>query len=275
MAKKKKEQSLNKNKNNSSKHEKQEVAAEPSMTDFVSALVAQTTSSHTAHTSSSVVIPSKAERIAKRQAKRQRKEQQQLRLGSISKKQKQQQQQRDLENNNTNYTATQRKSQARHVRQALLEQWSNDLADAIKALPSVENRYMLKIVATSDKKPRNFPHMVHHKKLHTSSQMEPRKCDYGGLGLARPTLYLSFADPAFIPRLQEEFAEHVPGWSGKAPMQAAMKKQRDSNLLWRRLQREKVAAAAAAANGKGRRAGSKMTVDERVEAMLKNDDNLI
>jgi len=41
-----------------------------------------------------------------------------------------------------------------------------------------------------------------------------------------------------------------------------MKKERDANLLWRRLQREKQSAS----GHKGRR----MTPDERVEAMLRS-----
>eukprot|EP00978_Attheya_sp_CCMP212_P009102 scaffold21426_cov57-Attheya_sp.AAC.2 len=44
------------------------------------------------------------------------------------------------------------------------------------------------------------------------SSMQPRKRDYGGLGLARPTLFLSLRDPSFLPLLQQEFAEHVPGF---------------------------------------------------------------
>ena len=103
---------------------------------------------------------------------------------------------------------------------------------------------------------------------------KPRKKDYGGLGLARPSLLIDLRDVSFIPKLEEEFAEHVPGFFGKQRTKA-MKKQLDGNMLWRRL----------ADKRKGNKFGckhdlnikvdgkklSEMSPDERVEAMIKLD----
>jgi hypothetical protein len=101
---------------------------------------------------------------------------------------------------------------------------------------------------------------------------KPRKKDYGGLGLARPSLLIDLRDVSFIPKLEEEFAEHVAGFFGKQRTKA-MKKQLDGNMLWRRL-----------ADKKGGKQGNQnlnikvdgkklkdMTPDERVEAMIKLD----
>jgi hypothetical protein len=111
--------------------------------------------------------------------------------------------------------------------------------------------------------------------------IQPRKKDYGGLGLARPSLLLELRDISFIPKLEEEFAEHVVGFFGKQRTKA-MKKQLDGDMLWRQLR---------LANGKndGKKKGQKgktkhdlnvrvdgkklcdMDPDERVEAMIRLD----
>eukprot|EP00978_Attheya_sp_CCMP212_P043986 scaffold296620_cov33-Attheya_sp.AAC.2 len=71
------------------------------------------------------------------------------------------------------------------------------------------------------------------------SSMQPRKRDYGGLGLARPTSCLSLRDPSFLPLLHQEFAEHnVPGFVGKQRTNA-MKKQLDGNMHWCQLPKQK------------------------------------
>mmetsp|Transcript_31476 Transcript_31476/g.94170 ORF Transcript_31476/g.94170 Transcript_31476/m.94170 type:complete len:266 (-) Transcript_31476:54-851(-) len=108
------------------------------------------------------------------------------------------------------------------------------------------------------------------KKL-TKNALQPRKRDYGGLGLARPSLFLDLHDPSFVPKFEEEFAEHVRGFFGKQRTKA-MKKQLDGDMLWRRLAGEKKKGETE------RRVGTKvggkkladMTPDERVEAMMKS-----
>lgn len=125
--------------------------------------------------------------------------------------------------------------------------------------------------------------------IYEVSNIQPRKCDYGGLGLVRKSLYLQLLDPSFIPKFNEEFAEHIPGFFGKQRTKA-MKKQLDGDMLWRRLREQREnsevddgsrteAKGAAAKRGKKsedwqerRVAGKKlrdMTPDERVDAMIK------
>jgi hypothetical protein len=92
---------------------------------------------------------------------------------------------------------------------------------------------------------------------------QPRKNDYGGIGLARPSLYIELDDPSWKPKLEEEFQEHIPGFFGKQRAKV-MKKQLDGNLLWRQLRQQ---------SSMDRKIGGKklssMTPDERVEAMIK------
>jgi len=73
-----------------------------------------------------------------------------------------------------------------------------------------------------------------------SKELQPRIRDYNGQGLVRPSLFLSLADPSFVPKLEMEFAEHIPGFFGRAKAKSA-KKQADANMLWRRRMEEKVA----------------------------------
>lgn len=238
--------------NKASTHKTSE--ADSSLADFVTALAQSTASSN--------VVPCKAERIAKRQAKRQRKEQAHNAAARAQKKQKQQEKKQ---------AAVSASKNRQTKRQEQLLTRLNRIWEALVAIQAEHSRYSPP-VQTSDRKPRNFPHNVQHKKMKTS--LEPRKSDYGGLGLARPTLYLPFADPSWQPRLQQAFAEHIPGWSGKPPMMQAMKKQRDVNLLWKRLQREKESSSRCSNNGnnKKQKAMRHLTPDERVEAMLKAGD---
>lgn len=103
---------------------------------------------------------------------------------------------------------------------------------------------------------------------------QPRSSDYGGIGLARESLWIPLDDPSWQPRLEEEFAEHVPGFFGKQRTKA-MKKQLDGKMLWRQLAAEKLGKGANAKqqppgnckiNGKKL---SAMSPDERVEAMIR------
>ena len=101
------------------------------------------------------------------------------------------------------------------------------------------------------------------KKSWQEESIQPRKKDYGGIGLARPSLYIDFDDPSLVPKLESEFAEHIPGFFGKQRTKA-MKKQLGGKMLWRKLSDSKT-------NEKmvdGKRLKD-MSPDERVEAMIK------
>ena len=111
--------------------------------------------------------------------------------------------------------------------------------------------------------------------------IQPRKKDYGGLGLARPSLLLELRDISFIPKLEQEFAEHVVGFFGKQRTKA-MKKQLDGDMLWRQLANGKEGKTGKNKGQKGKKKhdlnikvdGKKlcdMDPDERVEAMIRLD----
>mmetsp|Transcript_4606 Transcript_4606/g.5113 ORF Transcript_4606/g.5113 Transcript_4606/m.5113 type:complete len:348 (-) Transcript_4606:194-1237(-) len=98
----------------------------------------------------------------------------------------------------------------------------------------------------------------------TDDALQPRKRDYNGLGLARPSLFLSLRDPSFVPRLENEFSEHVETFFGRKVRSKAMKKQMDGNMLWRRLLREKEEGMNASCNTK-----RNISV-ERMDAIIKS-----
>ena len=123
----------------------------------------------------------------------------------------------------------------------------------------------------------------------TNTNIQPRKNDYGGMGLARPSLLISLRDDSFIPKFEEEFREHIPGFFGKQRTKA-MKKQLDGNMLWRRMLKDKneKSSSSSSSEGNGQKKNKKsqpkhqqqnikydgkklsdMTPDERVEAMIK------
>jgi hypothetical protein len=105
--------------------------------------------------------------------------------------------------------------------------------------------------------------------------IQPRASDYGGIGLARESLNITFDDPSWQPKLEQEFAEHIAGFYGKQRTKA-MKKQLDGNMLWRRLLADKQTSHVtkgtkklsiqATAHGKKL---SSLTPDERVEALIR------
>mmetsp|Transcript_35690 Transcript_35690/g.78138 ORF Transcript_35690/g.78138 Transcript_35690/m.78138 type:complete len:330 (-) Transcript_35690:183-1172(-) len=70
------------------------------------------------------------------------------------------------------------------------------------------------------------------------SNIQPGVGSYGGLGFARPSLYLHLLDPSFVPKFREEYAEHITGFFGKARSKV-MKKQLDGDMLWRKLLEKK------------------------------------
>lgn len=92
----------------------------------------------------------------------------------------------------------------------------------------------------------------------TEESIQPRSSDYSGIGLARDSLYIEFTDPSCIPKLEEEFQEHIPGFFGKQRTKA-MKRQMDGNMLWRQLATTKMNMS---------KKMKSMSPDERVQALL-------
>ena len=87
----------------------------------------------------------------------------------------------------------------------------------------------------------------------TETQLQPRKGDYNGQGLARDSLFIALNDPSFVPLFNEQFMEHVDGFFGKAKTKG-MKKEANKNTLWKKMQVETKGG---------------LTCDERVEKYLK------
>ena len=92
--------------------------------------------------------------------------------------------------------------------------------------------------------------------------LQPRKRDYGGIGLARPSLFIPFEDLSFVPKLEEEFVEHIPGFFGRQKTKV-MKKKSNQRMLWKKISETKHSDAQL--NGKKL---SDMTPNERVEAFI-------
>mmetsp|Transcript_9224 Transcript_9224/g.26362 ORF Transcript_9224/g.26362 Transcript_9224/m.26362 type:complete len:182 (-) Transcript_9224:3604-4149(-) len=104
----------------------------------------------------------------------------------------------------------------------------------------------------------------------TKANVQPPKNYYGGIGLARKSLYLSFDDAAFFPLLEDEFTEHIPGFYGKQKTKA-MKRQLGSNMLWRKMQKLKEddpGKQDRKSQGINKRL-AKLSPDERVEEMIR------
>jgi len=108
------------------------------------------------------------------------------------------------------------------------------------------------------------------------SLLQPRKRDYGGLGQARPSLFLDLRDESFKPKLEEKFSEHIAGFYGKIRTKA-MKKQTEKNMLWRQLLERKQQGKTESEKLEGKKSVkvlngnlfSHLTSDQRVEAMIK------
>jgi len=97
---------------------------------------------------------------------------------------------------------------------------------------------------------------------------QPRKSDYGGIGLARASLWIDLQDPSHQPKLVEEFQEHVPGFFGKQRTKA-MKKQLDGNMLWRQLLQQKKQQQQQDSSGStSKKKKKEKSPNERVEAMI-------
>lgn len=206
--------------------------------DWIAALAKQTTTQESA-----AAVPSKAQRIERRNAKKRRRQ--------------------ERKPFNATHSLTINHDEEVH------EQDHKRMNRSGKTyLSSIERVLEKRVTALHDKSSEPYQGEAIKKGKATSGyrlndeMVQPRRRDYGGLGLARPSLFISLRDPSFIPKL-EEFAEHVPGFFGKQRTKA-MKKQLDGNMLWRQLAEKR---------SHDRKVGGKrlsvMSPDERVEAMLK------
>ena len=101
-----------------------------------------------------------------------------------------------------------------------------------------------------------------------SKELQPRIRDYNGQGLVRPSLFLPLNDPSFVPKLELEFAEHIPGFFGKAKTKAA-KKQADENMLWKRCLKAKEEEEGGSGGKKKKK--NRVGGEDRFESMIRQD----
>lgn len=139
----------------------------------------------------------------------------------------------------------------------LLNVISNAIRQSVDDCNKTSSKKMRPFIFSSSTKARNLKKSWHEESI------QPRKKDYGGIGLARRSLFINFNDPSLIPKLEKEFAEHIPGFFGKQRTKA-MKKQLGGNMLWRKLADSKMKEKKV----DGKRLKD-MSPDERVEAMIK------
>ena len=104
-----------------------------------------------------------------------------------------------------------------------------------------------------------------------SKELQPRVRDYNGQGLVRPSLYIPLDDPAFVPKLEMEFEEHVAGFFGKSKKKAAKK---DEDMLWRRClkakEEEEEGGTMMGGKKNGRKGkGGEGGLDERLKGMMR------
>lgn len=218
---------------------------------------------------STTKLPSKEERIQKRAAKKQKREQKQQqhtssRQENTSSRQKNEnphlklnkQQQQEEQQQQDRKPAPQQLNTDSYTTTSISKKRLRQLATVCKqSIPRQKKSYQKPFDGFDSKRRKT--------KQLTDSTVQPRPKDYGGLGLARETLWLQLEDPSFTARLEEEFQEHIDGFFGKQRTKA-MKKQLDGKMLWRQLQNNK--------NKNQKIDGKKlnsMTPDQRVEAMLK------
>jgi hypothetical protein len=215
--------------------------------DWIS-MLAKKTAAETSSGDGAMVL-SKAERIERRKAKKRRREER--KPASLKTTQKLNANEEDSVDESSS-----RQRKMNHKSQVYL-QWL------------AEQLFLISEEQAGRQKPYEDPEALKRGKATSGSgkydedMVQPRKRDYGGLGFARPSMFLSLRDPSFIPKLEDEFAEHIPGFFGKQRTKA-MKRQLDGNMLWRKLAEKR------SDNRKidGKKL-SDMGPDERVEAMIK------
>ena len=255
--------------------------------DWIASLAKDTLAKDNAASNNGSNIPSKEDRKRKREAKKNRRmEQKELQ------QQQREQQQPNLKKTarTTQATTTTRTrtptGKSKSSSSVLLELSKNRLQNLSQNLQNVykdivhnekkeEHDKSSSSSTSDDKKIRRTPYYLPgdvnanairnsvstakmRKRKLNKDTIQPRSCDYSGIGMARNSMLIEFVDPSYYPKLEEEFHEHIPGFFGKQRTKA-MKKQTDGNMLWRRMANSK--------QGMSKKLKG-MSPDERVESMI-------
>ena len=214
------------------------------MNDWIASLAKQSTASSDG-TANQSTVPSKAERIQKRAAKKARRQQ----------RQEERKKPAASTDRVANAKPLPRKRVADHeASKRRLKRLAQFLMEVRKAHPKIERQRLYVPDQEESRIKRNRPL--------NEINIQPRPSDYSGSGLARKSLYLPFQDPSHIPKLEEEFKEHIPGFFGKQRTKA-MKRQLDGDMLWRKLADQKQKGGSVLPKKL-----AQLPPDERVQAMI-------
>lgn len=224
-----------------------------SLASWVSSLAKETVTSDTI--TDTLKATTKEDRIAKRAAKKQRREER------LQARRRIQQRPSDNERSKPDPSL---KSKKQHVQRERNDTLLFHLSGAVKTcvVESRERHKKCRPLETNSKSSANKARV--RGKNWEDDSIQPRKNDYGGIGLARASLFLPFNDPSLLPKLRVEFEEHIPGFYGKQRTRAN-KKQTEAGMLWRQVSSKGGAKMQKKINGKRL---ADMSPDERVEAMI-------
>ena len=156
-----------------------------------------------------------------------------------------------------------------------LSEFSNELERCIKIIKEKRKSWQKPYIPVAAISGNTSKRRRQQLSNNTENWFQPRRSNYGGIGLARPSLFITLDDPSWQAKLEEEFLEHVPGFYGKQRTKA-MKKQLDGQMLWRQLQKQKLSGPSTSITSKNPNhvaiSGKKLSnlnPDERVEAMIR------
>jgi hypothetical protein len=244
------------------KERKAEDEGSTTSSDWITALAKKATSIDDA--SNKPLVSSKAERIERRAAKKRRRQERKQQQSTAESHRNTE------EDNNVWERPDEPKQSAAAISSHHRTAMNRQSRECMKELESTLHGCISTMdqPAMSHRKPYQPPESTKKGKATSGNQLsqdrvQPRPRDYGGLGLARPSMLIPLRDPSFVPKLEEEFAEHVPGFFGKQRTKA-MKRQLDGNMLWRQLSDKRVADQKI-----GGKKLSEMSPDERIDAMIK------
>ena len=155
--------------------------------DWVSCLVKRSTEAGTTTT--------KQQRIAKRAAKKRRREERKVKPDAPS----------DYGTDVAASTREKRSEMREKKSKQLLTLTALEMHKCVKALMAHGSGRGDKYEGSGIAKARK------RKRMRNEENTQPRNRDYGGIGLARPSIYLNLDDPGFSRKLEDEFGEHIPG----------------------------------------------------------------
>ncbi|KAK3261894.1 hypothetical protein CYMTET_29229 [Cymbomonas tetramitiformis] len=107
--------------------------------------------------------------------------------------------------------------------------------------------------------------------------LQPTTAHYGGMGVARPSIWIDLEDPNYLKRFEKVYNEFVQGCNGQ---KKRVKSEQDKNMLWRQLSNKDKPAvpqterkSSKAANKlqkkqKGGQAKSGLSREEQIEAYI-------